>query len=40
MDISTKQKSAHTRRAQSCGCQGGGEGRTESLGPADANYYM
>ena len=43
MNLSTRQKQAHRHRGQAFGCQGGrrvGEGRTGSLGLADANYYM
>ena len=43
MNISTKQKQNHRHRQQTCGCQGGGEmeeGRTGSLGLAEANYYI
>ena len=43
MNLSTRQKQAYRHRGQTCGCQGGrrvGEGRTGSLGLADANYYM
>ena len=41
MNLSTKQKQTHRHREQTCGCQGGvGEGRTGSLGLADANYYI
>ena len=43
MNLSTRQKQAHRHKEQTFGCQGGkqvGEGRTGSLGLADANYYM
>ena len=43
MNLSTKQKQTHRHKEQTCGCQGGGqvaEGRTGSLGLADANYYI
>ena len=43
MDLSMKQKENHGRRDQTCGCQGVeevGEGRSGSLGWADANFYM
>ena len=42
MNLPTKQKQTHRHREHTCGCQGGGgveEGRTGSLGLADANYY-
>ena len=43
MNLSMKQKQTHRHREQTCGCQGGrevGEGWIESLGLADANYYI
>ena len=47
MNLFTKQKQTHRHREQTletCGCQGGwggvGEGWIESLGLADANYYI
>ena len=43
MNFSTKQKQTHRHREQTCGCQGGGgvgEEKIESLGLADANYYI
>ena len=43
MNISMIQKQINRHREQTCGCQGGEgveEGRTESLGLADANYYI
>ena len=42
MNISMKQKQTQRHREQTCGCQGGGvgEGWIESLGLADANYYI
>ena len=43
MNLSMKQKQTPRHREQTCGCQGGGtvgEGRTASLGLADANYYI
>ena len=39
MNKPTKQKQSHKYREQTCGCQGVGEGRTGSLGFADANCY-
>ena len=39
----TKQKQTHSHREYTCDCQGRGgwgEGRTGSLGLADANYYI
>ena len=43
MNLSTKQKQTQRCRQQTSGCQGGGgvgEGQTESLELADANYYI
>ena len=43
MNLSMKQKKTHRHRKQTCGCQGGrvvGEREIESLGLADANYYI
>ena len=43
MNLSMKQKQTQRYREQTYGCQGGGkveEGRIQSLGLADAKYYM
>ena len=43
MNLSTKQKQTHRHWEQTCGFQaesGVGEGWTESLGLADANYFI
>ena len=43
MNLSTKQKQAHTPKGQTCGCQGRGEigeGWVECLELADGNYFM
>ena len=41
MNISMKQKQTQRHGEQTCACQGGvGEGRTGSLGLADANCYI
>ena len=43
MNLSKKQKDIHRHREQTCGChqeRGAGEQWIESLGLADANYYI
>ena len=43
MNLFTKQKQIPRHRAQTCGCQAGGEvgeRRTGSLGLADESYYV
>ena len=43
MNLSMNQKQTHRHKEQTCGCQGkGGVGERwiESLGLADANYYI
>ena len=43
MNISTKQKQTPRHREQTCSCQGEGgvgEGRIESSGLAEENYYV
>ena len=43
MNLSMKQKQTNRHREQTCGYQWGGgvgEGRIESLGLVDANYYI
>ena len=43
MNLSMKQKQIHRDRKQTCVCQRGRgmrEGQIESLGLADANYYI
>ena len=40
VNLSTKQKQTHRDREHICGCQRMGEGRAESVGLADINYYI
>ena len=42
INLAMKEKQTHRHREKTCGCQRGqgGEGRTGSLGLADANYYI